>query len=157
MCLLITFFFWSWVMNTKIGKLSLFSVLIFVFSCFHFGVSWFVVPNLFLLAFFGFRKYWLSAPYKLSADSQEEDYEALKDFIEIAGGYYPDFDTWDYPKGHFDETCMDAVPLSLYIITLSSSFEDAIRLAIYHGDDGDTCEKVHQKIENDKNDFDKND
>ena len=40
---------------------------------------------------------------------------------------------------------MDAVPLSFYILTLSSSFEDAIRLAIYHGDDGDTCEKVHQK------------
>ena len=52
---------------------------------------------------------------------------------------------------------MDAVPLSFYIITLSSSFEDAIRLAISHGDDGDACEKVHQKIENDKNDFDKND
>ena len=88
---------------------------------------------------------WLSGTYKKSADSQEEDYEALKDFIEIAGGYYPDFDTWDYPKGHFDETCMDAVPLSFYIITLSSSFEDAFRLAISHGDDGDTCEKVHQK------------
>ena len=88
--------------------------------------------------------------YIPKADSQEEDYEALKDFKETAGGCYPDFDTWDYPKGHFDETCMDAVPLSLYIITLSSSFEDAIRLAIYHGDDGDTCEKVHQKIENDK-------
>ena len=124
---------------------------------FSFWVFEIFVSSLFLLAFFGFRKYWLSAPYKLSADSQEEDYEALKDFIEIAGGYYPDFDTWDYPKGHFDETCMDAVPLSFYIITLSSSFEDAIRLAIYHGDDGDTCEKVHQKIENDKNDFDKND
>ena len=117
--------------------------------CFHFGVFEIFVSSLFLLAFFGFSKYWLSAPYKLSADSQEEDYEALKDFIEIAGGYYPDFDTWDYPKGHFDETCMDAVPLSFYIITLSSSFEDAFRLAISHGDDGDTCEKVHQKIEND--------
>ena len=78
-------------------------------------------------------------------DFKKKAYEALKDFKEIAGGYYPDFDTWDYPKGHFDETCMDAVPLSFYIITLSSSFEDAIRLAIYHGDDGDTCEKVHQK------------
>nr|WP_308560491.1 hypothetical protein [uncultured Prevotella sp.] len=39
---------------------------------------------------------------------------------------------------------MDAVPLSFYIITLSSSFEDAVRLAISHGDDGDTCED-HQK------------
>ena len=33
---------------------------------------------------------------------------------------------------------MDAVPLSLYIITLSSSLEDAIRLAISHGGDSDT-------------------
>ena len=40
---------------------------------------------------------------------------------------------------------MDAVPLSFHIITLSSSFEDAIRLAISQGDDGDTCEKFHQK------------
>ena len=125
--------------------------------CFHFGVFEIFVSSLFLLVVFAFGEYWYSALYNSEADSQEEDYEALKDFIEIAGGYYPDFDTWDYPKGHFDETCMDAVPLSFYIITLSSSFEDAIRLAIYHGDDGDTCEKVHQKIENDKNDFDKND
>ena len=123
----------------------------------HFGVLENYVSSLFLLAILCFYIYWLSAHYAYSADFQEEDYEALKDFIEIAGGYYPDFDTWDYPKGHFDETCMDAVPLSFYIITLSSSLEDAIRLAISHGDDGDTCEKVHQKIENDKNDFDKND
>ena len=82
--------------------------------------------------------------YEQSVRFQEEDYKALKDFKEIEAGYYPDFDTWDYPKGHFDETCMDAVPLSLYIITLSSSLEDAVRLAISHGDDGDTCEKIHQ-------------
>ena len=125
--------------------------------CFHFGVFEIFVSSLFLLVVISFGEYWYSVLYNSEADSQEEDYEALKDFIEIAGGYYPDFDTWDYPKGHFDETCMDAVPLSFYIITLSSSFEDAIRLAISHGDDGDTCEKVHQKIENDKNDFDKND
>ena len=114
-------------------------------GCFHFRVFEFFVSSLFLLVVLAFGECWLSAHYNQSADSQEEDYEALKDFKEIAGGYYPDFDTWDYPKGHFDETCMDAVPLSFYIITLSSSFEDAIRLAINHGDDGDTCEKVHQK------------
>ena len=125
--------------------------------CFHFWVFEIFASSLFLLALFAFGEYWYSALYNSEADSQEEDYEALKDFIEIAGGYYPDFDTWDYPKGHFDETCMDAVPLSFYIITLSSSFEDAFRLAISHGDDGDACWKVHQKIENDKNDFDKND
>ena len=117
--------------------------------CFHFGVFEIFVSSLFLLVVFAFGVCWYSALYNSKADSQEEDYEALKDFIEIAGGYYPDFDTWVYPKGLFDETCMDAVPLSFYIITLSSSFEDAIRLAISHGDDSDTCEKVHQKIEND--------
>ena len=83
--------------------------------------------------------------YKQSVRFQEEDHEALKEFKEIAASYYPDFDTRAYPKGHFDETCMDAVPLSFHIITLSSSFEDAIRLTISHGGDGDTCEKFHQK------------
>ena len=62
----------------------------------------------------------------------------MKEFKEIAASYYPDFATRVYPKGHFDETCMDAVPLSFHIITLSSSFEDAIRLAISHGGDSDT-------------------
>ncbi len=58
---------------------------------------------------------------------------------------------------YFDETCMDAVPMSFHIITLSSSFEDTIRLAISHGDDGDTCEKVHQKSKMTKMTNDKND
>ncbi len=52
--------------------------------------------------------------------------------------YYEDFDTRDYPKGKFDETCMDAVPLSFYLLSQASSFEDAIRLAISHGGDSDT-------------------
>lgn len=39
MCLLIRFFFCSWFMNAKIGKIPLFSMLIFVFPYFHFGVS----------------------------------------------------------------------------------------------------------------------
>lgn len=76
--------------------------------------------------------------YEQSARFQEEDHEALKEFKEIAASYYPDFATRAYPKGHFDETCMDAVPLSFHIFTLSSSFEDAIRLAISHGGDSDT-------------------
>ena len=33
---------------------------------------------------------------------------------------------------------MDAVPLSSHILTLSTSFEDAILLAISHGGDSDT-------------------
>ena len=52
--------------------------------------------------------------------------------------YYEDFDTRDYPKGKFNETCMDAVPLSFYIFSKATSFEDAIRLTISHGSDSDT-------------------
>ncbi len=63
---------------------------------------------------------------------------ALEEFKTIAQGYYGDFDTRDYPKGLFDETCMDAVPLSFHIIVRAKSFEDAIRLAISHGGDSDT-------------------
>ena len=57
------------------------------------------VSSLFLLVVLAFGECWLSAVYNHKADSQEEDYEALKDFIEIAGGYYPDFDTWDKVQG----------------------------------------------------------
>ena len=70
--------------------------------------------------------------------AKEYDDEAIKTFKNIARSYYEDFDTRDYPKGKFDETCMDAVPLSFYILSKASSFEDAIRLAISHGGDSDT-------------------
>ena len=70
--------------------------------------------------------------------SKESDYEAMKTFKDIARSYYEDFDTRDYPKGKFDETCMDAVPLSFHLLSQASSFEDAIRLAISHGGDSDT-------------------
>lgn len=70
--------------------------------------------------------------------SKESDDEAMKVFKDIARSYYEDFDTRDYPKGKFDETCMDAVPLSFHLLSQSSSFEDAIRLAISHGGDSDT-------------------
>ena len=64
--------------------------------------------------------------------------EVLEAFRNIAQHYYEDFETRDYPQGVFDETCMDAVPLSLYLIEKSKDFEDAIRLAISHGGDSDT-------------------
>ena len=70
--------------------------------------------------------------------AKEYDDEAMKAFKDIARSYYEDFDTRDYPKGKFDETCMDAVPLSFYILSKASSFEDAIRLAISYGGDSDT-------------------
>lgn len=66
------------------------------------------------------------------------DDKAMKAFKDIARSYYEDFDTRDYPKGKFDETCMDAVPLSFHLLSQASSFEDAIRLAISHGGDSDT-------------------
>ena len=70
--------------------------------------------------------------------SKESNDEAMKAFKDIARSYYDDFDTRDYPKGKFNETCMDAVPLSFYLLSQASSFEDAIRLAISHGGDSDT-------------------
>ena len=87
-----------------------------------------------------FRKSRFSEEYKECKDknSKESDDEAMKAFKDIAHSYYEDFDTRDYPKGRFDETCMDAVPLSFYLLSQASSFEDAIRLAISHGGDSDT-------------------
>ena len=76
--------------------------------------------------------------FRKNKESHISDSEALTAFIDIARSYYEDFDTRDYPKGVFDETCMDAVPLSLSLISKSKSFEDAIRLAISHGGDSDT-------------------
>ena len=102
------------------------------------GFWYIIVSDLFLLRFCRLEWYCISVSYIKSARFQEEDHEALKEFKEIAASYYPDFATKVCPKGHFDETCMDAVPLSFHIITLSSSFEDAIRLAISHGGDSDT-------------------
>ena len=62
----------------------------------------------------------------------------LQGFMELANDSYPDFDTRDYQKGKFDETCMEVVPLSFHLIAHASSFEDAIRQAISHGGDSDT-------------------
>lgn len=76
--------------------------------------------------------------FRKSLESHLPEHEALKAFRDIAHHYYEDFDTRDYPKGVFDETCMDAVPLFFHLIAQSKSFEDAIRLAISHGGDSDT-------------------
>ena len=76
--------------------------------------------------------------FRKSKESHVSNDEAFNTFLDIARSYYEDFDTRDYPKGVFDETCMDAVPLSFSLIAQSKSFEDAIRLAISHGGDSDT-------------------
>ena len=91
-------------------------------------------------AIWHFRKSRFSEESKECKDknSKESDDKAMKAFKDIARSYYEDFDTRDYPKGKFDETCMDAVPLSFYLLSQASSFENAIRLAISHGGDSDT-------------------
>ena len=91
-------------------------------------------------AIWHFRKNKFSEESKVCKGEKAKKYddEAMKAFKNIARSYYDDFDTRDYPKGKFDETCMDAVPLSFHILSKASSFEDAIRLAISHGGDSDT-------------------
>ena len=73
-----------------------------------------------------------------NAKASKDENETIQGFMSIARSYYEDFDTRVYPKGKFDETCMDAVPLSFNLLSHASSFEDAIRLAISHGGDSDT-------------------
>lgn len=73
-----------------------------------------------------------------NAKASKDENETIQGFMSIARSYYEDFDTRVYPKGKFDETCMDAVPLSFYLLSQASSFENAIRLAISHGGDSDT-------------------
>ena len=73
-----------------------------------------------------------------NAKASKDENETIQGFMSIARSYYEDFDTRVYQKGKFDETSMDAVPLSFYLLSQASSFEDAIRLAISHGGDSDT-------------------
>lgn len=84
--------------------------------------------------------------FRKNKESHLPDDEAMKAFKDIARSYYEDFDTRDYPKGKFDETCMDAVPLSFYLLSQASSFEDAIRLVISHGGDSDTIGAIVDSI-----------
>lgn len=41
-------------------------------------------------------------------------------------------------KGLFDVTCQGCVPLALFLASLATSFEDAVRLAVAYGGDSDT-------------------
>lgn len=63
---------------------------------------------------------------------------SMSDFITLANDYYPDFMHYHYTVGKFDETCQGTVPLCYYIITKSTSFENAIRNAVMMGGDSDT-------------------
>lgn len=60
-------------------------------------------------------------------------------FTDVAKEFYG-ADAFNHlPKrGFFDVTCQGCVPLSLYIASLATSFEDALRLAVAYGGDSDT-------------------
>lgn len=60
-------------------------------------------------------------------------------FENVAKEYYGDNIFANLPeKGFFDVTCQGCVPLALYLASLATSFEDAIRLAVSYGGDTDT-------------------
>lgn len=60
-------------------------------------------------------------------------------FDEVAREFYGEDVYSRLPeKGYFDVTCQGCVPLSLYIASVATDFEDAIRLAVTYGGDSDT-------------------
>lgn len=60
-------------------------------------------------------------------------------FENVAKEFYGEEVFANLPKrGYFDVTCQGCVPLALYLASLSSDFEDAIRLTVAYGGDTDT-------------------
>lgn len=60
-------------------------------------------------------------------------------FKNVAKEFYGDNIFSNLPeKGFFDVTCQGCVPLALFIASVATSFEDAIRLAVSYGGDTDT-------------------
>ena len=62
--------------------------------------------------------------------------EILKESVEFSG--YDINITKEAVVNHFDETCQGTVPVALWIIGNSTSFEDAVRKAVALGADADT-------------------
>ncbi len=62
--------------------------------------------------------------------------EILKECVEFSG--YDINITKEAVVNHFDETCQGTVPVALWIIGQSTSFEDAVRKAVALGADADT-------------------
>ena len=60
-------------------------------------------------------------------------------FEDIAKEFYGE-DCFDRlpERGYFDVTCQGCVPLALYLASLATDFENAIRLAVTYGGDTDT-------------------
>lgn len=60
-------------------------------------------------------------------------------FEDVAKEYYGENAFSKLPKkGFFDVTCQGCVPLALYLASVATSFEDAIRRAVSYGGDTDT-------------------
>ena len=60
-------------------------------------------------------------------------------FEEVAREFYGEDVFNQLPeRGFFNVTCQGCVPLALYLASLASDFEDAIRLAVAYGGDSDT-------------------
>lgn len=67
------------------------------------------------------------------------DIAVLQQVLEMVATYYgSDWEAHLPAPGIFNETCQGCVPLAFHIIKHSTSFEEAIRRAIYHGGDSDT-------------------
>lgn len=60
----------------------------------------------------------------------------------LTSSYGSDYESRLPRMGVFDETCQGCVPLCLMILLRSTSFEDAIRLAVRHGGDSDTLAAI---------------
>lgn len=71
-------------------------------------------------------------------DGQKAD-EIKQALIELGANMHYNMDVnINQVKNHFDETCQGTVPVALWIIGQSHSFEDAIRRAVSLGADADT-------------------
>lgn len=70
---------------------------------------------------------------------RKADVKSGRIFEDVAKEFYGENVFSELPeKGFFDVTCQGCVPLSLYIASLATSFEEAIRLAVSYGGDSDT-------------------
>lgn len=64
-------------------------------------------------------------------------------FEDVAREFYGEDAFSNLPeKGYFDVTCQGCVPLALYLASLATDFEDAIRLAVAYGGDSDTLAAI---------------
>ena len=78
------------------------------------------------------------AIFRLKGAKEQGEKNAIID--EIMREYYPKVtdEFVERLRGVFDETCQTAVPMAMYLMRKSTSFEDAVRLTVSFGGDCDT-------------------